>query len=108
MIAAGAAFKLTKFSCLSPGNDPFFLAQSYGKQSEVEELVIVLCIQSQRNTWFYIAATLQLCGQIINYSFSFKIISFVKNGFWAELSLDMKTKVLTYLGKTLLKTFAKQ
>lgn len=26
--------------------------------------------------------------------------SFVKNGIWAELSSDMKTKALTYLGKT--------
>lgn len=75
MVAAGAAFKLTKFSCLPSGRDPFFfLAQSYGKQSEVKELVSIQCIQSQRNTLVYIAATLQLCGQIINNSSSFKIM----------------------------------
>lgn len=74
MVASGAAFKLTKLSCLPPGSDPFFLAQSYGKQSEVEELVFIQCIQRQRNTWFYIAAILQLCGQMINNNSSFKIM----------------------------------
>lgn len=73
MIAAGAAFKLTQFS-LPPGSDPFYLAQSYGRQSEVEEFVSIQCIETQRNTWAYITATLQLCEQTINNSSSFKIV----------------------------------
>lgn len=72
MIAAGAAFKLTQFSCLPPGSDPFHLAQSYGKQSE--ELVSIQCTESQRNTWVYIPATLQLCEQTVNNSSSFKSV----------------------------------
>lgn len=91
MIAAGAAFKLTQFSFLPPGSDPFYLAQSYGKQSEVE-LVSIQCIESQRNTCIYITATLQLCEQTNNSPPS-KLSKFCKkmgSGYIAELKQQQK------------------
>lgn len=95
MIAASAAFKLTQFSCLPSGSDPFYLAQSYGKQSEVA-LVFIQCIESQRNTCVYITAILQLCEHTIT-ALPSKLSQFCKkggSGYTAELKQQKGTDLL--------------